>query len=239
MATLIEDTKGKIRDLPIAPTLRQILLAAATVAGIDQVRVTSGGQAKLGTPGKRTGSTRHDLGNAADLMLEKDGRALAFTLAADLPIFENFVTAAAAKGATGIGAGIDYMGPRTLHVGFGSVACWGAGGKQVNAPPWLRRAFVAGRTHHDDGTEPPAPPPVAPLDAADNASAPRPYVVVARSGLRLRSGPGTEFGSNAVLPSGTRLGAVIDTAHPNWARVDLQQDGLFDGYVFASYIAPA
>lgn len=145
MAEVIEDTKGKIRDLPIDEKLRQILAAAADDAGIEVVRVTSGGQAKKGTAGKRTGSTRHDLGNAADLQLErKKGQALSFTKSAELPVFEKFVEAAAARGATGIGAGVDYMGEKTIHVGFGAKAVWGAGGASANAPAWLKSAAERG-----------------------------------------------------------------------------------------------
>lgn len=144
MATVIEDTKGKTRDLPIAAKLRQILIEAADDAGVDVVRVTSGGQAKKGTPGKRTGSTRHDLGNAADLMLERNGKALSFTKSAELPVFEKFVTAAASRRATGIGAGVDYMGEHTIHVGFGTRLVWGAKGKSANAPAWLKKAAESG-----------------------------------------------------------------------------------------------
>src|SRR5690606_19385261 len=97
-----------------------------------------------GTPGKRTGSTRHDLGNAADLQLLKGGRALDFTNPADRETVIRFVTAAAAHGATGIGAGVDYMGPKTLHVGFGAKSVWGAHGKAANAPAWLKEAVFAG-----------------------------------------------------------------------------------------------
>ncbi|MBN9219891.1 MAG: glucosaminidase domain-containing protein [Mesorhizobium sp.] len=61
-----------------------------------------------------------------------------------------FVTAAAAHGATGIGAGVGYMGPSTLHIGFGlnvddrSKLTWGAQGRSANAPAWLRQAADAG-----------------------------------------------------------------------------------------------
>ncbi|MEP0915073.1 hypothetical protein NDI45_29855, partial [Leptolyngbya sp. GB1-A1] len=70
-------------------------------------------------------STRHDLGNAADLDLIKDGRVLRFTDPSDLPFFEAFVEAAASFGATGIGGDVGYMGPTRIHVGFGSRATWG------------------------------------------------------------------------------------------------------------------
>lgn len=137
MARLTEATKGKIRDLPISDRLRTLLLAAAERSSIDTVVVTSGGQCAKGSCTKRTGSTRHDLGNAADLELHKDGRALDFTSAVDLPDIRAFVLVAVRLGATGLGAGVDYMGPRTLHVGFGPPAVWGAGGAVANAPTWL------------------------------------------------------------------------------------------------------
>lgn len=143
MTQIIEATKGKIRDLPIQGKLRTILLAAGKEAGIDIVRVTSGGQARLGSGGKRTGSTRHDDGAAADLQLEKGGKVLSFQNPQEQPIIARFVTAAAARGATGIGAGVDYMGPHTLHIGFGSKAVWGAGGSRARAPQWLRNAVAA------------------------------------------------------------------------------------------------
>lgn len=143
MTQVIEATKGKIRNLPIQEKLRNILLAAGREAGIDIVRVVSGGQARLGSGGKRTGSTRHDDGAAADLQLEKDGKVLSFQNLQERPIIARFVTACAAKGATGIGAGVDYMGPYTLHIGFGSKAVWGgAGASTAKAPAWLKDAVA-------------------------------------------------------------------------------------------------
>ena len=49
-----------------------------------------------------------------------------------------------AAGATGVGAGIDYMGPNTVHIGFGTRAVWGAGGSAANAPAWIIAAAKAG-----------------------------------------------------------------------------------------------
>src|SRR5215216_1871700 len=118
MAHIVEATKGKIRDQPIAPELTKVLMGAAEAAGIDTVLVTSGGQP--GSTGRSTGSTRHNHGRAADLELQIGGRSLDFTNPGDTPTVEEFVAAAAAYGAIGIGAGVDYMGPRTLHVGFGT-----------------------------------------------------------------------------------------------------------------------
>lgn len=144
MARVEEHTRGKIRDLPISSALKAVLLSAAQASGVDLVKVTSGGQCRKGTCTKRTGSTRHDDGQAADLQLLTGGRTLDFTSSADLPTFERFVAAAAAAGATGLGAGLTYMGARTIHVGFGPKGVWGAGGKAANAPEWIRRAARRG-----------------------------------------------------------------------------------------------
>jgi Bacterial SH3 domain len=66
------------------------------------------------------------------------------------------------------------------------------------------------------------------------------YVVIARSGLRLRAGPGTDFEVERLLPLGTALTVVaIDPIHAEWARVDLEGDGLLDGYVHSGFIGPA
>jgi hypothetical protein len=70
--------------------------------------------------------------------------------------------------------------------------------------------------------------------------APGRYVVLARGGLRLRGGPGTNFDSERTLPVGTELNVVgASSQDPSWAHVDLEADGLLDGYVFASFLAPA
>lgn len=65
-------------------------------------------------------------------------------------------------------------------------------------------------------------------------------MVIARNGLKLRGGPGTNFESEQTLPAGTELIVVeISGQDPSWVRVDLEGDGLLDGYVFASFLAPA
>jgi hypothetical protein len=141
-------TAAKIRDMPISAALRRVLLTAAHEAGVEIVRITSGGQP--GSRGRRTGSNRHDGGNAADLELVARGRTLDFTQSSDLDTICRFVASAAACGATGIGAGVNYMGPRRLHVGFGNgpqdstQVVWGEGGAAANAPVWLRDAARLG-----------------------------------------------------------------------------------------------
>ena len=227
MAKLFEETAGKTRDLPIQPILRRLLIDAADAVGIDIVHVTSGGQAKKGTPGKRTGSTRHDEGFAADLHLEQGGEVLTFTDAHGNPTVEAFVTAAAAHGALGIGAGERYMGNATLHVGYGTSRSdktklvWGAEGKAAKAPAWLRAAARKGWD--------------APIRADDNV-----FTVTARSGVRLRAGPGIEFAILTTIPAGREVSvADFDGQDRQWARVDLEGDGLVDGHVFAAFLVPA
>jgi Putative peptidoglycan binding domain len=122
-----------------------------------------------GIKGQRTGSNRHDGGNAADLELVARGRTLDFTRPADLGAICRFVASAAACGATGIGAGVNYTGPQRLHVGFGNGAhettqvVWGEGGASANAPDWLREAAQLGWTYSagapvPDGAAPQPPP---------------------------------------------------------------------------------
>lgn len=136
--------RGAIRSQPISNKLQDVLRTAAVAAGVDEIRIVSGGQAGIGSGGPRTGSTRHDHGNAADLDLVVNGRVLNFENASDRPIFEKFLTTAVGAGAQGVGAGVDYMGATRLHVGFGAAAAWGAGGSSARAPKWVRTAWQAG-----------------------------------------------------------------------------------------------
>ncbi len=148
--TIIDQTglKGKIRDRPICDELEAVLKRGGAAAGIDVIYVTSGGQP--GTSGQTTGSTRHNGGRAADLHLAADGEILTFTDADADPKVKKFVTACAANGAIGIGAGLHYMGNKTLHIGFGltptntKTAVWGDSGLGIHAPKWLRDAADLG-----------------------------------------------------------------------------------------------
>jgi hypothetical protein len=130
---------GTIRNLPVSSDLERVLNNAAAATGVSVV-INSGGQPAEGG-GPRTGSTRHDHGNAADLQLVVNGRPLDFTNPNDLPIIQQFIATARANGATGFGAGTDYMGNNTLHVGFGAEGVWGAGGSSATAPEWLASAY--------------------------------------------------------------------------------------------------
>ena len=122
----VKQSQTGIRKLPISDKLNSVLQQAARSAGVD-VNVTSGGQPPY-PQGPRTGSTRHDNGNAADLDLSVGGRILTDSNPKDIELKKKFLSAATAAGASGIGAG--YMGPTKIHVGFGSSAKWGGA-------PWL------------------------------------------------------------------------------------------------------
>lgn len=121
-----------IRKLPLNPKLKGVLEQAAAATGVEVV-VFSGGQAKKGSNGPRTGSTRHDEGNAADVYLMKDGKKLVDTNPEDREIMAKFVSSAVSAGATGVGAGHSYMGPSNIHIGFGNQATWGGA-------PWIKNA---------------------------------------------------------------------------------------------------
>lgn len=66
------------------------------------------------------------------------------------------------------------------------------------------------------------------------------YVVNVRTDLKLRGGPGTEFPALKSLLNGTSLNVLEfdDVASGVWALVDLEGDGVKDGYVFAQFIEP-
>lgn len=154
---------GKTRDRPIVPQLEELLREAARRVGVATVYVVSGGQP--GSHGRRTGSTRHDGGRAADLkLLDAFGTPYVFNDTHAPSIIADFVTECAALGANGIGAGVEYMGNQTLHIGYGlnpadtTRLTWGEDGKSVNSPAWLTRAAALG-WNRAGGRPAPLPPP--------------------------------------------------------------------------------
>lgn len=60
------------------------------------------------------------------------------------------------------------------------------------------------------------------------------YKVVARSGLRLREGPGTQFD----IVGGLHLGQIVFVVSvtDGWARVDIEGDGHIDGFASAGFL---
>jgi hypothetical protein len=125
------------RNQPLDPKLIEALGFLPDM-GVS-MDVFSGGQPSSGP--HRTGSHRHDNGDAADVYFNKGGRRLDWANPEDVPIFSDIVARAKAAGVGGIGAGEGYMRPGSMHIGFGTPAVWGAGGHGANAAPWLRAAY--------------------------------------------------------------------------------------------------
>lgn len=144
--------QGAVRNQPLSEDLLTALSYLPDM-GIE-MKVYSGGQAPKGAGGPRTGSTRHDHGNAADADFYYKGRKLDWNNPSDIPILQDMVRQGKQRGLTGWGAGNDYMGAGRMHVGFGTPGVWGAGGKGANAPDWLREAYHGEPGHnHRPGDE--------------------------------------------------------------------------------------
>ena len=131
--------QGATRNDPLDPRLIDAMSFLGDM-GIT-MDVVSGGQEAAGEGGSRTGSTRHDHGQAADADFYMGGRKLDWNNPNDLPILTQIIQTAKSRGVAGIGAGDDYMGAGRFHVGFGNPGVWGAGGKGANAPDWLVAAY--------------------------------------------------------------------------------------------------
>lgn len=239
MAEIVGPPDNVIRNRPITQELHDLLDAAADATGIDRILIASGGQTSdhaphlKGVVGGWIGSRRHDNGRAADIELTRNGVTLTFTDQGGSAV-ESFVTAAAARGANGIGAGVNYMGRKRIHVGFGNSPSdhqklvWGAAGASANAPDWLRRAAREGWD---------SPVETALMSALAVGGSTGRSSVMAREGLWLRKGPGLGFDRARLLDPGTRL--TIVGFDGDWARVDLEDDGLVDGHVFAAFLGSA
>jgi Domain of unknown function (DUF1906)/Bacterial SH3 domain len=74
-------------------------------------------------------------------------------------------------------------------------------------------------------------PPVAQIGTTSQSAQ-----VIARSGVRLRAGPGTNFDISQTIPFGTRLHVVKTTG--DWSLIDLVGDSAVDGFVNSHFIAP-
>jgi lysozyme len=62
-------------------------------------------------------------------------------------------------------------------------------------------------------------------------------VVIARSGLKLREGAGTNFEVLQMLPYNTQVYLLKEK--DGWAAVDLQGDGVMDGWASLDFLKPA
>ncbi len=211
-----------VRDRHVTSRLATLLKSAAARAGIDRIVIYSGGQP--GTTGRSTGTARHNAGNAADLRLYVGGRVQRFSNDDAPQTIKDFVTEAASLGATGIGAATDYMGPTSLHVGYGIPRIvWGRNGRRANAPDWLVEAFDA-----------------AAEAAAEAGTIAQYYTVVARKGAPMRAGPGSEYHTVGTIDPDTLVSVLaLDGPNGDWARIDLIGDGYVDGHMHISTLSPA
>lgn len=147
--------QGATRNQPLVPELVGAMGFLGDM-GIT-MDVVSGGQDGKGEGDRRTGSTRHDHGNAADVDFYMNGRRLTTENPDDIPILTEIVRRAKANGLTGFGEGADYMGAGRLHIGYGNPSVWGAGGRSANAPEWLQQAYHYEGDGHNHGGQAPAP----------------------------------------------------------------------------------
>ncbi|MFO1083103.1 MAG: M15 family metallopeptidase [Reyranellaceae bacterium] len=80
------------------------------------------------------------------------------------------------------------------------------------------------------------PAPAASPPAAAPAKAAELHVVIARDALNLRGGPGTSFPVLRSLPANTVVSVI--GRQGDWARVDLEGDGLADGFASLAFLQP-
>jgi len=140
--------EDQTRNKKIQPKLMNVLRTAASQIGVDVV-IFSGGQDAEGTPNaRRTGSSRHDDGYAADVWIYNSSTT-ALSTKTNSQLVSDFISACVAAGAKGIGAGPGYMGNSGIHVDLWGTAkgssIWGAGGKADNAPQWVKDAYSNSR----------------------------------------------------------------------------------------------
>jgi TP901 family phage tail tape measure protein len=145
------DAVGGTRNIPLSATeqgrkLFNVLQEVSKKMEL-QYDITSALQEPKGTrKAGRVGGTRHDKNvGSADIKLMKDGNLIDFTTPEGEKIAEKFVAELFSRGITGVGAGAtpkNYMGPNTMHVGYGSPAVWGGTPDRPGpVPDWLKKVF--------------------------------------------------------------------------------------------------
>ena len=138
---------GKKRDKYINKSLEQLLSAAAKASGVDVVMITSGKQP--GTNGLKTGTPRHDTGDAADFKLKVGNRQLMPNNMSDRAIMAKFTREAAARGIIGAGFAYGSMAPNVFHMDTLGADTTGRGDYdrktttvwQSSAHPWFINAM--------------------------------------------------------------------------------------------------
>lgn len=139
---IVDATGGKIRNLPVQEGVKdKMSVAAAATDPRMSIKIVSGGQPTAGlaalTGARRTGSTRHDEGNSADIVLQMNGRDI--LPGEDPALYARFLENAAAAGFTGLG---HYAWG--IHVGGGKRAAWGPNTKSNTLDPVFGAAIERG-----------------------------------------------------------------------------------------------
>lgn len=133
------DLAGKVRSqAPRSDLVQGVSQNASALGSNIGVVITSAGQPSSG-PG-RTGSHRHDNGNAIDFVLTRNGQRV--TPDQDPELYARMIELSA-RNNTGIG---HYEWG--LHVGGGSEAFWGPDKTSASADPYFASAFRRGREGH-------------------------------------------------------------------------------------------
>lgn len=138
--------QGATRNKPISDQL-----AGATAFLGDMgitMQVHSGGQDGKGEGDRRTGSTRHDHGNAGDVeFYDKSGRKLTPKNPNDQLLLQEIFNNFAVNGITGVGYGDDYMGEGRFHIGYGSNAMWSSTKSGQPVDPWLASTWAKAQNY--------------------------------------------------------------------------------------------
>ena len=136
------DLAGKTRDKPVQKEIVQAISAAVRSLGSEfKAVIHSGGQDHKGHGHKRTGSTRHDGGKAADFYLYRNGQKLnEFNSPKE---FEKLFRSLGQTGLTGVG---HYGRSGSVHAGGGAVSFWGPDKNAASAAASFKKAFFQGRS---------------------------------------------------------------------------------------------
>lgn len=214
---------GSVRYLPLDQQLQQDIMRAAYNTDPNLgVHINSGGQPALGEGGSRTGSTRHDHGNAGDIVLTRNGQPL--TITDSRQAYLDFAESLGATGLPGIGV---YPDSEFIHAGGGSELSWGQDGHSASIPTDFLNAIGQGRTSFESGdrlSAVPVLPNAAPdfrgqnaLDAIDAMAGPRDTseAMQAYAALGLELNPTTTPVQQTLEQAMTALGMEVQPALDN------------------------
>jgi hypothetical protein len=153
---------GTGSNLP--PSLMRSMAYAGAQAGVT-TNIAHGDE-----PGHKRHRAGADAGDV-DLFDPQTGRKLDAKYPEDRAKMATYIKAAAASGSTGIGFGGEiggYMGRSRLHIGQGTPAVWGAGGRTGAEPKWVSEAYHSGMANPVSAAEQQAA-----IDAASKTSTAR------------------------------------------------------------------